>query len=271
MNRARWYLFPYNSEQWPLLRQWTIRLLAARYRGSFLGYFWTFANPLLMLAVYTFVFGIVFKARWGDMLPVDNTGSFAVIMFCGMTVFNIFSESVNAGARCVGDNANLVKKVIFPLQILPLAQLLSTTILSLAWFVLLLCGALWVGFSLSWTILLLPLILVPMMLLSLGLTCFAASATVYLRDTPHLVAVVTQVLFFMTPIFYPITLVPEKYRFLLYFNPITPIVEQSRAVLLYCQVPDWTRLAMLWLACGCIYALGIVWFQKTRKGFADVL
>ena len=187
------------------MRQWTIRLLAARYRGSFLGYFWTFANPLLMLAVYTFVFGIVFKARWGDMLPVDNTGSFAVIMFCGMTVFNIFSESVNAGARCVVDNANLVKKVIFPLQILPLAQLLSTTILSLAWFVLLLCGALWVGFSLSWTILLLPLILVPMMLLSLGLTCFAASATVYLRDTPHLVAVVTQVLFFMTPIFYPIT------------------------------------------------------------------
>ena len=108
------------------------------------------------------------------------------------------------------DNANLVKKVIFPLQILPLAQLLSTTILSLAWFVLLLCGALWVGFSLSWTILLLPLILVPMMLLSLGLTCFAASATVYLRDTPHLVAVVTQVLFFMTPIFYPITWCPKS-------------------------------------------------------------
>lgn len=252
-----------------LLRQLTRRQMAARYRGSTLGYVWTLAHPLLMLAVYTFVFGIVFKARWG--LETGGTAGFAVVMFCGMAVFNIFSETVNSSAQCVTGNVNLVKKVIFPLEILPVVQLLSTTLLGLAWFALALAGVLALGMELSWTILLFPVLLVPLMLFSLGMGYFVAAATVYLRDIPHLTAIATQVLFFMTPVFYPESMVPERLRGILQCNPLTPLVNQTREVLLFGRPPDWQTCCVLWLFSWCVCRLGLIWFLKTKKGFADVL
>lgn len=253
-----------------LLCQLTQRQMAARYRGSTLGYLWMLSHPLLMLTIYTFVFGVVFKSRWGTG-PNDSTGDFAVVMFCGMAVFNIFSETVNGCTQCVITNANLVKKVIFPLEILPLAQLLSTTVLSLSWFVLLLAGALALGMRLTWTILLFPALLLPLMLFSLGLGYFVAATTVYLRDMPHFTAIATQVLFFMTPIFYRIDMVPERLRFILLCNPLTPMVDQIRAVLLFGRPPDWQTCALLWLVSWFVCHLGLLWFLKTKKGFADVL
>lgn len=255
-----------------LLYEWTKRLLAMRYAGSFLGPFWNLATPLLMLAVYTFVFGIVFKTRWQMLDPtLETTQSYAVILFCGMATFNIFAETVNASSRCIIDNANLVKKVIFPLQLLPFAQMLATTISGLVWFLLVILAAVWAGITPTLTILLFPLALLPLMAFSLGVAWFVAATTVYLRDIPHLTAMLMQALFFMTPIFYPEALVPAKLLFILELNPLTWLCRQSRALLLFGIVPDWQEMALTWLFCFAICQLGYIWFMKVKKGFADVL
>ena len=254
-----------------LLRQLLRRNISARYRGSVLGLVWSFAYPLMMLAVYTFVFGVVFKARWGIEAFDDKLGAFPLIMFCGMAVFNVFSESVNTSTGVVVGNASYVKKVIFPLELLPLCSVLTSLVFGLAWFALLLLGTvIFLGLP-SWTILLLPLILVPLLLFTAGISFLVASLGVYLRDMPQLVGIVTQVLFFMTPIFYPISLVPEKVRWLLYCNPLTTMAEQARQVFLYGQTPDPGRWFLMLAVSVVFFQLGLAWFAKTKKGFADVL
>lgn len=255
-----------------LLWQWTKRQMAIRYAGSFLGYFWTLATPLLMLAVYTFVFAIVFKARWSMLDPSqETTGGFAVILFCGMAMFTIFSESVLGSARCVIDNPNLVKKVIFPLELLPVAQTLAAAIIGQVWFALTLLGALAIGFRPGACLMLFPLALIPLLLFSLGMAFFVAAGTVYLRDMPHVAALAVQILVFMTPIFYPETMVPASLSFVLDLNPLAWLVSQARDLLLFNRMPSAASLAASWLAGLAFCQLGFVWFMKLRKGFADVL
>ena len=164
-----------------LILHMTRRQLALRYKGSILGWFWSLAQPLMMLLVYTFVFGIIFKARWGSM-PESGTGSFAAAMFCGMATFNLFSETVNGAAPSVLLNANLVKKVVFPLEILPIIHLASAIILGTIWFLLLFAGAAALGISFHLSALFLPLLLLPVLLLALGVALFVAASTVYVRD-----------------------------------------------------------------------------------------
>jgi len=253
-----------------LLFQLVKRNIAARYKGSVLGLFWSLAQPLMMLTVYTFVFSVVFKARWG----IDNSDSkaaFAIIMFCGMAVFNIFSESVIGSCSLITGNPNYVKKVIFPLEILPIAQVAAATILGFIWFGLLLSGAIIFMKGLAWTMLLLPLVLIPLILLSCGLSFLAASLSVFFRDIQHLIGVIIQILFFMTPIFYPIQAIPEQYRWVMQINPLASIVEQARTVFLYGKMLDWTMYGTGLLVSLAVFQLGLVWFIKTKKGFADVL
>lgn len=254
-----------------LLRQMLRRNIAARYKGSALGFLWSFAHPLMMLCVYTFVFGIVFKARWGVEAFEDNRAAFPLIMFCGMAVFNIFAESVNTSVGVVVDNPGLVKKVIFPLELLPLCNVATACVFGLAWFALLLVGgAVFLG-HISVTLLLLPVTLIPLLLLSAGVSFFVASLGVYLRDMRQLVGLVTQILFFMTPIFYPISIVPEHLRWILEINPLSPVVEQTRRLFLYDQLPEPGVCAVMFLVSGVVFQLGLSWFVKTKKGFADVL
>lgn len=253
-----------------LLMQLVIRNIASRYRGSMLGLLWSFAQPLLMLCVYTFVFSVVFTIRWG----VDTSGSksaFPMIMFCGMALYTVFAESININSNIIVANANFVKKVIFPLEILPVAQTLATFILGLVWFFLLFIGAIFFFGKISFTMLLLPLILVELFLFTLGISYFVASLGVYLRDTPYIVGVILQILFFMTPIFYPIAAVPEKYRWPLMINPLTTMIEEARKVFLYGQLPDWKFLGISFLVSIIVCQLGVAWFTKTKKGFSDVL
>lgn len=255
-----------------LIFHWTRRLLALRYAGSFLGPVWSLATPLLMLTIYTFVFGIVFKARWQMLNPeLETTGSYAVILFCGMAVFNIFSETAQGSCRCVIDNANFVKKVVFPLEILPLCQLLAAALTGQLWFALLLAAALLAGLPIMPAVLAFPLALLPLLALSAGIGWFVAATTVYLRDIPHLTGMAVQALFFMTPIFYPEALVPESLRFVLLINPLAWLCQQARSLLLFGQIPPLTELCLTWLACFGICQGGFVWFLKIRKGFADVL
>ncbi len=253
-----------------LLSQLVIRNIASRYKGSLLGLLWSFIQPLLMLCVYTFVFSVVFKARWG-MDVGDNRSAFAIMMFCGMALYSIFSESVSSSCGIILGNQNYVKKVIFPLEILPLAQTVSSFILGTVWFILLFLGVLFIFGTLSWTMLLLPLVLLPLFLFSCGISFFVASWGVYLRDTQYIVGVVLQILFFMTPIFYPITAVPKEFRWPLQINPLTIMIEEARKVFLLGKLPDWGFLGIAFLVSVVVLQVGFVWFLKTKKGFADVL
>lgn len=247
------------------------RNVASRYRGSVLGFVWSFIYPLMMLAVYTFVFGVIFKARWGEGTFATNNVAFPLLMFCGMAVFNIFSESVNSSATLVVGNPGFVKKVIFPLEVLPFCNVLTSLIFGLAWFVLLFVGTVIFLGTVSWTIILLPLTLIPVLLMALGLSFWVASLGVYLRDIPQLVGIVTQVLFFMTPIFYPLSIVPERFRWILELNPLSIVVEQTRNLFLFGRVPDLWPMLILYVVAIAIFQLGLVWFSNTKKGFADVL
>ena len=253
-----------------LLWQFVKRNIAVRYRGSMLGLVWSFVQPLMMLCVYTFVFSVVLKARWG-MDTGDSKGAFAIIMFCGMALYNIFAECIAGSCGVILVNPNLVKKGIFPLDVLPLAQTFSTFILSTVWFFLLFLGVIFIYGKLSFTMLLLPLVLIPLFLFTQGVSYFVASLGVYVRDTSYVVQVILQILFFMTPIFYPISVVPKQYRWPLEANPLTILIEQARNVFLYGKLPDWNFLGIAFLISVIVLQLGFVWFTRTKKGFADVL
>ena len=253
-----------------LLWQFVVRNVSVRYKGSLLGMVWSFFQPLLMLCVYTFVFSVVFKARWGTDIG-DSKAAFALIMFCGMAVYNIFSESVALSAGIIPGNPNLVKKVIFPLELLPLAQVISSAILTVPWFLLLILGTVIIFGQIHLTVLLLPVVLLPVVFVALGVSYFVASLGVFFRDMQYIVGVFLQVLFFLTPIFYPITAIPEKYRWILEGNPMSFIIEYCRNVLIFGKMPVWENYGIALLLSILALQLGFFWFHKTKKGFADVL
>lgn len=253
-----------------LLIQLTQRNISQRYRGSTLGLIWSFVQPLMMLCIYTFVFSIVFKARWGVDAP-GGKGSFAVIMFCGMTLYTLFAESVGASCGSVTNNPNLVKKVIFPLEILPLSQVCASYINGLGWFVLLFLGSWLILGFVGWTMLLLPIVLFPLIVFTIGFSYLVASLGVFIRDTQYVVGVLLQMLFFATPIFYPISAVPEELRWILEINPLTIFIEQARNVFLYGVMPDWKFLGIASLISLVVMQLGAFFFYRTKRGFADVL
>ena len=253
-----------------LLRLTTQRNILSRYKGSAIGLVWTFIQPLVMLAVYAFVFGAIFKSRWEGPVGAKD-GSFVVIMFFGMTLYSIFSECVSACCTEITGHPNYVKKVVFPLEILPVARLWTVLALNLPWFALLFLGAaLYLG-TLSWTMLLLPLILLPLLQLTLGLAYFVASLGVYVRDTQHVVGILLRILWFLTPIFYPVSRVPERFQRVLQANPLTVLVEQGRRVFLYGQTPEWIPLLVVIAVSALVLQLGFIWFCRTKEGFADVL
>lgn len=245
------------------------REVVGRYKGSTMGLLWSFFNPLLMLAVYTFMFSVVFKARWTG--GSDSKVEFALIMFTGMLMFNLFGEVANRAPGLILNNANYVKKVIFPLEILPVVALGSAA------FHLLVSLVVWLLFFLvfftlpHWTALQVFLIFIPLMLLTLGVAWMLASLGVYLRDVGQIISVVTMVLMYLSPVFYPMAAVPEGLRDVMQLSPLTYIVEDTRNVMIWGKNLDllhWTY----WTAFSALIAwLGFAWFQKTRKGFADVL
>ena len=245
------------------------REVLGRYRGSALGLLWSFFNPIFMLAVYTFVFSEVFKARWNA--GSDSKTEFALVLFAGLIVFNLFAECINRAPGAILSNVNYVKKVVFPLEILPVVTLLSVLfhgLISLS--VWLLAYLMFFGLPHA-TVLYLPLVILPLLLLILGLSWALSSLGVYLRDVSQFVVLITMVLMFLSPIFYPTTALPEHYRLLLYLNPLTAVIEQTRDVLFWGKAPDFFVLGIYWVATLGAAWLGFAWFQKTRKGFADVL
>jgi lipopolysaccharide transport system permease protein len=253
-----------------LILQMTKREVVGRYQGSALGLIWTFLNPVFMLAVYTFVFSVVFQARWGVGGEESRT-QFAVVLFVGMIVHGLFAEVLNRAPGLVLSNVNYVKKVVFPLEILPVVSIgaaLFHSLISLG--VLLIAFVLFNGY-LQWTAVLVPLILLPLVILTLGLAWMLASLGVFLRDVGQTIGIITTVMLFLAPVFYPVTALPEEIRPWIMANPLTFIIEQAREVLIWGRMPDWIGLGCYTAVAVAITWAGYAWFQKTRKGFADVL
>ncbi len=245
------------------------REIAGRYRGSVMGLAWSFFNPVLMLSVYTFVFSVVFKARWQG--GSDSKTEFALIVFVGLILFNLFAESINRAPSLIVFNVNYVKKVIFPLELLSVISFCSAAfhfLISLLVWIIFFC----VFFGMPpLTIVYLPLIIIPMVLYTLGLSWLLASLGVYIRDVAQFINVLMTVLMFLSPIFYPIASLPEQYHLVMNINPLTFVVEQARDVMIFGGQLNWALWLIQLLLSSLIAWLGFAWFQKTRKGFADVL
>ena len=256
-----------------LIGQMTRRDVVGRYKGSVMGLAWSLLNPVLMLAVYTFVFSVVFKSRWGGEGDAghESRTQFAVILFVGMIVHTLFSEVLNRSPGLVLQNVNFVKKVVFPLEILPVVAASAALFHAFVSLCVLVMAHLMFNGLLPWTCLFLPIVFLPLLILVAGLSWALASLGTFLRDVGQTIGILTTVLLFLSPVFYPVSALPEQFRPLIRANPLTFIIEQAREVVIWGRVPDLVGLcAYLVVACFVAY-LGFFWFQKTRKGFADVL
>jgi len=253
-----------------LLRQFTIRNITGRYKNSFLGLIWAILNPLMMLAVYTYVFSMVFKAKWGQG-PAESKTEFALTLFAGLIVFNIFSEVLGRSSTLILDHPNYVKKVVFPLDILPLSIMGEALFHACMSLIVLAAGLCVFAHGLPWTFLLFPLACLPLLLLTLGLSWILASVGVFVRDVGYSVGILLNVLFFMTPIFYPLQAIPEDLRGFLQANPLAVIVHQCRQTLIWNQIPDWLPYLKVLLLSLILFSCGYAFFKRTQKAFADVI
>jgi lipopolysaccharide transport system permease protein len=247
----------------------TKREVISRYRGSVFGLLWSFFTPILMLVVYTFVFSVVFQAKWSE--GQTSKSAFALVLFSGLIIFNLFSECINRAPTTIIANSNYVKKVIFPLEILPWVTL------GAALFHFFISCSVWLIFYVAevgiphMTILLLPFILLPLILMVMGISWLLASLGVYLRDVSQLVGIITMVLMFLSPIFFPISALPPAIKPLLLLNPLAIFIEQARDVMYWGRIPEFYPWLKALISSALVAWFGFFWFQKTRKGFADVI
>lgn len=253
-----------------LIIQMSKREIIGRYKGSLLGVFWSFVTPLLMLVVFTFVFGEIFQSKWPGSKATGGL-DFAVPLFAGFLIYTFFAECISRAPGLITGNVNYVKKVVFPLEILAVTSLLAAIFHLLAAYIILITLILFSGWELTWSMLLLPVIFLPFMFLVIGFSWGLAALGVYLRDISHIIGPILTAMMFLSPVFYSLESVSQKFLFIYYLNPLTLIIEESRSVLLYGNMPNLSLLAIYTIISLTIFWLGYSFFQKTRKGFADVL
>ena len=255
-----------------LIARMTRREVIARYRGSFVGLAWSFFNPILLLVVYTLVFSWIFQFRWGDdRFGADGDGNLAIMIFSGMIVHALFSESFIRSPELITGNSNFVKRVVFPLEILPWVTMGAGVFHLLVSLSVLIAAQALVSGQVHLTVVLIPLALLPLVLFTMGISWFFASAGVYFRDLAQASGIISTMMLFLSPVFYPLSAVPEGSRDFFYLNPLTYMIELIRDLVVFGQLPTWPFYAAYFL-CGTVVAcLGFMWFQKTRRGFADVL
>lgn len=245
------------------------REIESRYRGSLLGMFWSILVPVLLLSVYTFVFSVIFQSRWDR--PVESRAQFALILFAGLILFNIFSECINRAPSLMLNYVSYIKKVVFPLEILPWVLILTALFNALVSFLVLLLGYfIFIGIP-SIKILILPVFFLPLIMLTLGFSLFLSSLGVYLRDLQQVIGVVTMILMFLSPLFYPISAIPEKYRTIILLNPLCGLIEDFRGILFWDTLPNLGHWLVLLVLSFLVSSTGYFWFIKTKKGFADVV
>jgi lipopolysaccharide transport system permease protein len=253
-----------------LIAQLTRREILGRYRGSWLGAGWAWLQPLALLGVYTFVFGTVFGARWPGV-DLGDRGAFAAVLFCGMLAFGVFAECLQRAPGLVVSQPNLVKKVVFPLEVLPWVSLGSALFHAGAGLVVLLVHQALTRGSLPPTLLLLPMVVVPLAWLGLAVGWAVSALGVFVRDIGQSVGLVTTVLMFLSPVFYPISALPAPYRDWLWLNPLTALLEGVRQVVLWNELPGLVPVGGLWLCTALLAWLAHAFFEACRHGFADVM
>ncbi len=245
------------------------REVLGRYRGASFGLAWSVISPFLMLGVYAFAFGGVLKSRWPHEAGGDHP--YAVILFVGLIVHGFFAECITRAPTLIVGNPNFVKRVVFPLDVLPWPMVLSALFHALVNTVVLALLMLGVEHQLHATFILMPLIFVPLMLLTVGIAWFLASFGVFFRDISQIMPVVATALLFLSSAIVPVSILPPKLQTLFHLNPLTFFIDQARTVALIGNMPDWVALALA-SAGGLLVAwLGHAWFMATQRGFADVL
>lgn len=264
------YFWP--RKHFDLLIQMTQREIQQRYKGSWLGMGWSMITPLIMLVVYTFVFQSVFQARWPGMIQESNSGvQFALNLFVGIIFFTLFSDVMTRSPSIISQQPNLVKKVVFPLELLPWVIVLSALFQAMISFAILLIGTWLLLGSLPLSLLCLPLLLLIFLPLLFGMAWGLSGLGVYLPDTQHLTAMITTPLMFLSPVFYPISMLPEWAQPWLILNPLTVMIEAGRAIFFGSQWPALSLMLAYTLVALLILLIGALSFRKLRRGFADVL
>lgn len=251
-----------------LILSLTRRELAERYKGSVLGILWAILTPIVMIVIFTIIFAGIFKARFNAN---DSHWDYALYLFCGLLPWNAFQEALSLSANAVVNRANLVKRVVFPLETLPVSQTLAAIANQMFGTVALLLGILLIRRQLHLTTLYVPLLLIPQLLLTLGGAWLLASLGVFIRDIVQGLSLVLMAWMYLTPIIYPETIVPEAYRPFINANPLTPLIRSYRRVLLDGAAPDWGGLAYFLAFALIVFVFGYWWFARTRRNFADVV
>ena len=248
----------------------TKREVIGRYRGSYIGIVWSFFNPLIMLLIYTFVFSVVFKARW-NLDGSENKADFAIILFVGLIFHGLFSECINRAPGLILSNVNFVKKVVFPLEVLPWVAFGSAFFHTLISLTVLLIAQVCINQQMPWTVIFAPVVLLPLMFATMGFAWFLSALGVYVRDIGQVTGIFTTALLFLSAVFFPLSALPVEYQVWLKLNPLVYIIEEGRNVLIYGRIPDFAQWSII-LFIGFIVAwAGFACFQKSRHGFADVL
>lgn len=244
------------------------RDLLARYKGSALGILWAIITPVVTIAIFTFIFAGIFGARFGSS---GTKWDYAVYLFCGLLPWSMFQESVQQSALTIVNHANLVKRVVFPLEVLPIAQSLAALGTQLFGTVALIACIVILHKGISPTILWLPVLLIPQLLMAIGAAWLVAALGVFLRDIAQGLGLLLMAWMFLTPIIYPETVVPEHYRRFIEINPFTALMRSYRRIFIEGTNPDWNGLGYFFLIAVGVFGFGYWWFARSRKNFADVV
>lgn len=267
-----------------LIAQFASRDILERHRGAYLGILWNLAQPLITLAIYTFVFGFVFKSSWDEAANVPQAAAgqhvvtrsagiigFVLPFFVGHAIFHFFAESTNRAPFTVAGRPNLVKKVMFPVEILPVVSVIAATVYPIvALSALVIAEIIFTG-GLPWTVVLFPLCIAPLVPLCLGISWLLAGMGAYIRDVRQITGVCTHLLMFLSPVFYSIDRIPEAWHGVYRLNPLVTIIESSRSVMLWGEQPNWLRLGVVMVGSLIVMQVGFAAFMRMRRGLGDVV
>lgn len=253
-----------------LLKQLVIRDIHARYKGSYFGVLWSFINPIMLLVLYSFIFGVVFQARWPGVEKSDKL-EFSLLLYLGLITHTLLAECVIRSPLLITQNANFVKKLVFPIQIVPVSIVGSAFFHYFLSFLIWLIVFFIVNHYIHWSVLFIPVLILPFLFLCIGVSWILSSIGTYVRDIGQLTSSIAMALLFLAPIFYPSSSLPGSFQDIIYLNPLTYIVEQVRLVSFYGEFPSFYPFLLYSFGCFFFFCLGWFIFSKLRSGFSDVL
>lgn len=252
-----------------LLKKLTQQEIEAKYKGSVLGILWSIFVPLLMLVIYTFVFSEIFSAKWS--VDTTNKFEFAMILFCGLASFNMISEVMNRSTNLIIGNTNYVKKVIFPLELLPISVVFAAVFNCIISYLVLIVANAVLNSTISRTVLQSIPAIIPLIVLALGITYTLSALAVYLKDLASVIGIILMLLMYSSPVFFSLEAVPSKFQIICVMNPMTYIIENMRNVILYGENLNISFYIISLTVSMVTLLIGYIIFNRAKEGFADVL